>query len=281
MIKITALPGLLCLAACGQQNSGLEQNVGSQSATPSQKASQQEASLKQQEASQKQQKASLKQKETEAEKALQEILERNLPNLSHQERQEVYKNEARTDRPTKRGLQINKEFALFVVRNIPPSRYGSEYDRLEREERVNSINKIKETQVDIQKYKVFENEAEREAYIESQSRQREIRYQKSVGRALTEQEKEYMRSSAEDDARESEEKIKIYREEEAQRLAPRTLPYTDAAGRAAYVKQKQEQFLAHYQSLNRGGGPVSEEQKKHIFREAEVTVQIEELRAKK
>ena len=68
MIKITALPGLLCLAACGQQNSGLEQNVGSQSATPSQKASQQEASLKQQEASQKQQKASLKQKETEAEK---------------------------------------------------------------------------------------------------------------------------------------------------------------------------------------------------------------------
>ena len=145
---------------------------------------------------------------------------------------------------------------------------------------MNSITKVEQTGIDVQSYKAFENEAEREAHIDNQSRKREIRWQQQLGRALTEQEKEYVRSSTESDTRESEEDLKKYQDEVAQNAAPRVLPYTDAAGRAAYVKKKQEELLEKYQALTRGV-PVSAEQKQHIFSEAEVVVQQEEAQVRK
>ena len=260
-MKIATVPFLLCLVACGQQNSDLGKSVGVQSATPEPTASLRQASAMGQ--------------ETAHEDAIRKILERNLPNLSDQERQEVYRNEVLTDRPTQRGFRISKDIALFVARNKAPSRYGPEYDRLEREARVNSINKAEETGVDIQSHKAFENDAEREDHIENQFRQREIRWQQQKGRALTEQEKDFLRSTVESDTRQSEEDLKKYQEEVAQSAAPRVLPYTDAAGRAAYVRKKQEELLEKHQALT-GGAPVSAEQRRYLLSSAEVVVQQEE-----
>ena len=273
-MKIAAIAVLLCLVACGQQDSVLGQNVEGQSATPEPKTSQRKASPARQEAAQ---------EEVAQEEAIRRILERNLPDVPEREREKVYRKEAFTDRPTQRGVQIMKEIALFAARNKAPSGYGSEYDRLDKEASVNYTNKAieaSETPVDIQNHKVFENEAEREAYIENLVRRREITYQQREGRTLTNHEKQVVRSFTESQVSHREEDLKKYQEEAAQNAAPRVLPYTDAAGRAAYVKKKQEERLERFQALS-SGTPVSAEQKQYLFKIAEADVLVEEAQARK
>ena len=278
-MKINAIAVLLCLAACGQQDSVLGQNVDGQSATPEPKTSQRKASPARQEAAQEE----AAQEEVAQEEAIRRILERNLPDVPEREREKVYRKEAFTDRPTQRGVQIMKEIALFAARNKAPSGYGSEYDRLDKEASVNYTNKAieaSETPVDIQNHKVFENEAEREAYIENLVRRREITYQQREGRTLTNHEKQVVRSFTESQVSHREEDLKKYQEEAAQNAAPRVLPYTDAAGRAAYVKKKQEERLERFQALS-SGTPVSAEQKQYLFKIAEADVLVEEAQARK
>ena len=284
MMKINAIAVLLCLAACGQQDSVLGQNVDGQSATPEPKTSQRKASPARQEAAHEEAtQEEVAHQEVAQEEAIRRILERNLPDVPEREREKVYRKEAFTDRPTQRGVQIMKEIALFAARNKAPSGYGSEYDRLDKEASVNYTNKAieaSETPVDIQNHKVFENEEEREAYIENLVRRREITYQQREGRALTNHEKQVVRSFTESQVSHREEDLKKYQEEAAQNAAPRVLPYTDAAGRAAYVKKKQEERLERFQALS-SGTPVSAEQKQYLFKIAEADVLVEEARARK
>ncbi len=178
-MRIIAIAILLCLVACAQQNSDAEQNISSQPETPESKASQRKASSTGQEAA--------------LDESIRRILERNLPEVPEQEREKVYREEALTGHPTARGVQIMKEIALYSARHQPPSGYGPEYDRLKKEARVSYTNKAIEasiTNAGIQDQKIFENEVERTAYIENLTRQREIEYQRSVGRALTNYEKD-------------------------------------------------------------------------------------------
>lgn len=270
-MRIIAIAILLCLVACAQQNSDAEQNISSQPETPESKASQRKASSTGQEAA--------------LDESIRRILERNLPEVPEQEREKVYREEALTGHPTARGVQIMKEIALYSARHQPPSGYGPEYDRLKKEARVSYTNKAIEasiTNAGIQDQKIFENEVERTGYIENLTRQREIEYQRSVGRALTNYEKDIVRSFTESQARRSEEDLKKHQEEVAQSAAPHVLPYTDAAGRAEYVKKKLEEHIEKYQTVMKTRGqPLDPDHEKLFLLEAEAQVQMEEARARK